>query len=111
MHHLLRFICSVTYKLCHEKMCLKICVVVIPKGPHQSFFGYDTDYKIALFCFQGLYSVVGVILKEGLVGPKPANSSFGMAMTKVLRSVSPWRDSNVLIVLVERSVPDHNYIN
>ncbi len=36
-------------------------------GPRQSFFGYDTDYKI-LFCYlQRLYSVVCVISKEGLV--------------------------------------------
>ena len=38
--------------LCHEKMYLKIFVVVIPKdwwaGPRRSFFGYDTNYKIAL---------------------------------------------------------------
>ncbi len=35
---------------CHEKTDLKVFVVVIPKeglvGPHQSFFGYDTDYRI-----------------------------------------------------------------
>ncbi len=45
-------------------------VVVIPKeGLAGAFFGYDTDYKIALFCFKGLYFVVGVIPKEGLAGP------------------------------------------
>ena len=36
---------------CHGNTCLKIFVVVIPKkelvgGPHQSFLGYDTDYRI-----------------------------------------------------------------
>ena len=40
-------------------------------GPHQSFFGYDIDYKITLSCFQGLCSVVSVIPKEGLAGPRP----------------------------------------
>ena len=55
-------------------------------GPRQSFFGYDTDYKIALSCFQGLYSVVGVIPKEGL-------ASFGMTPTKILRHIFLWRSS------------------
>ncbi len=43
-------------------------------GSRQFFFGYDTDYKIALFCFQRLHSVVGVIPKEGFWGP--ARQSF-----------------------------------
>ena len=48
--------------------------------------GYDIDYKILLYCLHRLYSVVGVIpkegLAEGLVGPQPANPSLGMTPTK-----------------------------
>ena len=33
------------------------------------FFGYDADYKILLYHLHGLYSVVGVIPKEGVAGP------------------------------------------
>ncbi len=63
-------------ELCHGKTCLKIFVVAIPKESLtdralQSFSGYDTDYKIVLCCFHRLYSVVGVIPKEGLAGPCP----------------------------------------
>ncbi len=29
-------------------------------GPRQSFFGYDTDYRILLYCLHRLYSVVSV---------------------------------------------------
>ncbi len=65
---------SQTSERCHEKMCLKIFVVVIPKekleGPRQSFFGHDTDYKIVLCCLHRLYSVDGVLTREGLVGPR-----------------------------------------
>ena len=46
----------------HEKTDLKVFVVVI------SFFGYDTEYKILLYCLHKLYLVVGVIPKEGLAG-------------------------------------------
>ncbi len=38
-------------------------------GSRQSFFGYDTDYKIVLCCIHRLYSVVVVLQNEGLVGP------------------------------------------
>ena len=41
-------------------------------GPHQSCFWYDTDSKIVLCCLHRLYSVVGVIPKEGLAGPRPS---------------------------------------
>ncbi len=49
-------------------MTLKVFIVVIPK-----------DYR--------LYSVVGVIPKEGLAGPQPTDPSLGMTTTKNLRSV------------------------
>ncbi len=51
--------------------------------------------KIGLFCFQELYSVVCVILKEGLVGPRlpillwvewPRKSFFGYDNTKDLKA-------------------------
>ena len=52
-----------------EKTDLKVFVVVFPYpglGSHQSLFGYDTNYKILLYCLHRLYSVVG------------ANPSLGM---------------------------------
>ena len=83
----------------HKKIDLKVFVVVIPKEglpgeAPQSFFGYDTDYKILLYCLQRLYFVVGVICKEGLVGPQPTNPSLSMTMTKTLQSVFLWPASN-----------------
>ena len=42
------------------------------QGPaRQFFFYYDNDHKILLSCLQRLYSVVSVIPKEGLAGPRP----------------------------------------
>ena len=63
----------------HKKTELKVFVVVLPKEgvAKKDTFGYDTIYKILLYCLYGLYSVVDVIPKEGLA----------MTMTKTLRSV------------------------
>ncbi len=77
----------------HRKTDLKIFVVVIPReglvgGPRQSFFWYDTDYKIYFVKIADYKSKVSVIPKEGLAGP--ANPSFGRTTTKILRSVFPW---------------------
>ncbi len=63
-------------------------------------FEYDTDYKILLYCLHRLYSVVSVILKEGLTGPHHANLSLGMTMTKTLRSVFSWSASYIVIRVV-----------
>ncbi len=41
------------------------------------------------------YFIVGVLPKEGLAGPQPANPPLGMTTTKTLRSVFSWRASNV----------------
>ena len=57
--------------LCHGKTCLKILISVIHKEGLPILFGYDTDYKIVLCRLHRLYFVVGVILKEGLAGPRP----------------------------------------
>ncbi len=35
-------------------------------GPCQSFFGHDIDHNIVLCCPRRLYSLVGVLPKEGL---------------------------------------------
>ena len=57
---------NVTNDVHHEKTDLKVFVVVIPKEelagsqPRQSFFGYDTECKILLYCLLRLYSVVTV---------------------------------------------------
>ncbi len=48
---------------------------------------------VIIFC--RLYSVVGVIPKEGSAGPEPTNPSFGMTTTKTLRSVFSWHVSSV----------------
>ncbi len=40
------------------------------------------------------YFIVGVIPKEGLAGPQPANPRLGMTTTKTLRSVFSWRTSD-----------------
>ncbi len=67
----------------------QVFVVVMPKeglvGSRQSLFGYDTNYKILLYCLHRFYSVVGVIPKEGLVGPHPTNLSLGMTTTKTFK--------------------------
>ncbi len=77
-------------ELCHEKTDLKVFVIVIPK---EGLAGY----KVLLYCLHRLYPVVGVILKEGLVGPQPANPSLGMTTTKTLRSVCLFsRDARLL---------------
>ncbi len=70
-------------------------------GPCQSFFGYDTDYKIVLGCLHRLYSLVSVIPKERLVRPGLpilAYPSFGMTTTKILRHVFPWHSSYINII-------------
>ncbi len=69
-----------------KKPDLKVFVVVIPKEGLGGFFGYDTNYKILLCCLHRLYSVAGVIPKEDIAGPQPANPSLGMT-TKTLWSV------------------------
>ena len=53
----------------HEYTDLKAFVVVNTKEglagrARQSFFRYETDYKISLYCLNRLYSVVGVIPKD-----------------------------------------------
>ena len=60
---------------CHEKTYLLkgLCRCHTQRrigglGPRESFFGYDTDYKILRYCLHMLYSRVGVIPKEGLAG-------------------------------------------
>ncbi len=70
-------------------------------GPRQSFFGYDTDYKTLLYCLHRWYSVVGVIPKEELVGPQPANPSSSVAKTKTLRSVFPWHPLPKVLVVTQ----------
>ncbi len=78
---------------CHAKTGLTIFVVVIPKeglagiSPATPPFGVTPEYRIALFCLDGLYSVVSVILKEGLAWLVPAKPSFGMTTTNILRPV------------------------
>ncbi len=59
-----RQLLSMTYDTCHEKTDLKVFVVVIAwlAGTRQSFFGYDTDYKILLYCLHRFYFLVSVIL-------------------------------------------------
>ncbi len=67
-----------TYCQCNLSCVLRKCALrslplSYPKKdwrawPRQSFFGYDTDYKIVLCCLHRLYSVVGVIPKEGYWG-------------------------------------------
>ena len=64
----------------HEKTDLKVFLSVIPK---EGLTGYDTDYKILLYCLHRLYSVVGVIPKEGLAGPH--QSFFGYDNDKGLK--------------------------
>ncbi len=71
-----------------QEIDLTVFAVVIPEegsigglGPHQTFFGYDTDYKILLYCLHRLYSVVGDIPSEGLAGWGPPKPSLGMSPT------------------------------
>ena len=100
VHFLLIFIQSRPFCLvrslhepCHEKKCLKIFVVVIPKeglvgkGPANPPFGMTpTTDRIC----EGNNFIVGVMPIEGLAGPQPANPPLGMTMTKILRHVFPW---------------------
>ena len=53
----------------------------------QSFFWYNTDFKIVLCCLHRLYSVVGVIPKDGLAGP--ARQSFFWYNDKYLKARFP----------------------
>ena len=64
-------------------------------GPSQSFFGYDTDYKFVLFCIQrNVRPHPGnVINLTRIVGAPPANPSFGIITTKILRHVFSWHGS------------------
>ncbi len=59
--------------------------------------------KLYSATFTDLHSVVGVIPKEGLAGPQPANPSFGMATTKIFRSVFLWHASCVRIDFYKQS--------
>ncbi len=58
-------------------------------GPRQSFFGYDTNYKFVLYCLNRLYSLVGVIPKDGLAGPLPEQSFFWYDNDKDLKACFP----------------------
>ena len=103
------------YETYHTKTGLDISVVVIPKeglaGSGQSFFWYDTDCRIVLSWLQRLYYIVvcqGIqakTVRQGGPGTPqysrchtkrrmgvapPANPSFGMTTTKILRPVLVW---------------------
>ena len=65
---------AILLEVCHEKMCFKIFVVVIPKeglagGAPPILLWVWRDYKIVFCSLHRLYSVVVVIPKEGLMGP------------------------------------------
>ncbi len=56
---------------------IRLIIVEVRHGKHasragsrQSFFRYDTNYKIVLCCLHRLYPVVSVIPKEALEGPR-----------------------------------------
>ena len=82
---------SITKGSCWIQLGLRVFVIVIPKEgwPRVAapiiFLGMTPTIKY--YCLHTLYSVVGVIPKEGLAGPQPANPSLGMTTTKTLRSV------------------------
>ena len=70
---------TVVYELCHGKMRLKIFVVVSVENRSQnlkSIIGRDFDPiidfdSILLCCLHRLYSIIGVVPKDRLVGPHP----------------------------------------
>ena len=72
---------------------LKISVVVIPKKdwrarPRQPLFWYDTNYRIKSVKAAEYTFIVGVIPKEGLVGPT-RQSFFGYDNDKDLKAQFP----------------------
>ena len=90
---------------CVTRKCALRSLSSYPKkdwwGPARlSFFGYDTDYKIVLCCLHRLYSVVGVIPKEGLAGP--------MTTTKILRLIFSWH-SSVTMPTWDLQIPHTNW--
>ena len=59
--------CSTETDMRHEKTDLEVFVIVIPKEGWAGW-GMTPTIKYLLYCLHRLYSVVGVLPKEGLAG-------------------------------------------
>ncbi len=91
----------VTRKCASRSLSLSYRKKDLRAGPRQSFFGYDTDYKIVLCFLHKLYSVVGV----------------SMTTTKIFRHIFLWHFSNMVyctsshVMYHSRVLTQHFYLN